>query len=78
MQIIFREIGKAMAGGVNPLLSGAGSPPGGTFCSLNIIVCKFTVSKNKIRKPISDVHFYLSVLSDVDNYFSQCVLYASK
>ena len=25
-----------MAGGVNPLLSGAGSPSGGTFCSLNI------------------------------------------
>ena len=42
-----------MAGGVNllVLLSGTGSSPGGVF----------TISKNKIRKPISDVH--LPVLS---------------
>ena len=27
----FRETEYAMAGGVNPLISGTGSPPGGTF-----------------------------------------------
>ena len=45
-----------MARGVNPLLSGAVSPHGKPFCRL-YNVRYFTMSKHKICKPISGVHY---------------------